>query len=34
MTEMYNGRWAMLGIIAGVVSYTFTGKSSSVSSDD
>ena len=26
MTEMYNGRWAMLGIIAGAVSYVATGK--------
>ena len=26
MTEMYNGRWAMLGIIAGAVSYLVTGK--------
>ena len=25
-TEMYNGRWAMLGIIAGALSYAFTGK--------
>ena len=26
MTEMYNGRWAMMGIIAGAVSYLATGK--------
>lgn len=26
MTEMYNGRWAMVGIIAGLVSYVGTGK--------
>ena len=26
MTEMYNGRWAMMGIIAGAVSYAATGK--------
>jgi hypothetical protein len=25
-TEMYNGRWAMMGIIAGAISYAFTGK--------
>lgn len=25
-TEMYNGRWAMVGIIAGAISYAFTGK--------
>ena len=25
-TEMYNGRWAMVGIIAGALSYAFTGK--------
>ena len=25
-TEMYNGRWAMVGIIAGFVSYAITGK--------
>ena len=24
--EMYNGRWAMMGIIAGAVSYLATGK--------
>ncbi len=24
--ERYNGRWAMLGIIAGVISYLSTGK--------
>ena len=24
--EKYNGRWAMLGIIAGAVSYALTGK--------
>ena len=24
--EKYNGRWAMVGIIAGVISYTITGK--------
>ena len=24
--ETYNGRWAMLGIIAGALSYTLTGK--------
>ena len=26
MTEMYNGRWAMMGIIAGAISYAATGK--------
>ncbi len=26
MTEMYNGRWAMVGIIAGAISYISTGK--------
>ena len=26
MTEMYNGRWAMMGIIAGLISYVATGK--------
>ena len=26
MTEMYNGRWAMVGIIAGAISYVITGK--------
>jgi len=26
MTEMYNGRWAMMGIIFGAVSYLATGK--------
>ena len=26
MTEMYNGRWAMMGIVAGAVSYLATGK--------
>jgi len=25
-TEMYNGRWAMVGIIAGAISYALTGK--------
>ena len=25
-TEMYNGRWAMMGIIFGAVSYLATGK--------
>jgi len=25
-TEMYNGRWAMMGIIAGAISYALTGK--------
>jgi len=25
-TEMYNGRWAMVGIIAGALSYAITGK--------
>ena len=25
-TEMYNGRWAMMGIIAGAISYAVTGK--------
>jgi hypothetical protein len=25
-TEMYNGRWAMVGIIAGFISYVSTGK--------
>ena len=25
-TEMYNGRWAMVGIIAGAISYLSTGK--------
>ena len=25
-TEMYNGRWAMVGIIAGFISYAITGK--------
>jgi len=25
-TEMYNGRWAMVGIIAGLISYVGTGK--------
>jgi hypothetical protein len=24
--ETYNGRWAMVGIIAGAISYAFTGK--------
>jgi len=24
--ETYNGRWAMVGIIAGVISYAITGK--------
>ena len=24
--EKYNGRWAMLGIIAGAISYSLTGK--------
>ena len=26
MTEMYNGRWTMMGIIAGAISYAATGK--------
>ena len=26
MTEMYNGRWAMMGIIAGALSYALTGN--------
>jgi hypothetical protein len=25
-TEMYNGRWAMVGIVAGALSYALTGK--------
>jgi len=25
-TEMYNGRWAMMGIISGFISYAITGK--------
>jgi hypothetical protein len=25
-TEMYNGRWAMIGIVAGAISYVATGK--------
>jgi hypothetical protein len=25
-TEMYNGRWAMVGIFAGAISYFITGK--------
>jgi len=25
-TEMYNGRWAMMGIISGLTSYLITGK--------
>ncbi len=24
--EKYNGRWAMVGIVAGAISYTLTGK--------
>ena len=24
--EMYNGRWAMMGIISGALSYAITGK--------
>ena len=24
--EKYNGRWAMVGIIAGIISYASTGK--------
>ena len=24
--EMYNGRWAMVGIVAGLISYVSTGK--------
>jgi len=24
--EKYNGRWAMLGFVAGIISYTFTNK--------
>ncbi len=26
MTEMYNGRWAMMGIVFGLISYAVTGK--------
>ena len=25
-TEVYNGRWAMMGIISGLISYAATGK--------
>ena len=25
-TEMYNGRWAMMGIVSGLLSYVITGK--------
>jgi len=25
-TEMYNGRWAMMGIVFGLISYAATGK--------
>jgi len=25
-TEMYNGRWAMMGIVFGLISYATTGK--------
>jgi len=25
-TEMYNGRWAMMGIVSGLLSYAVTGK--------
>ena len=32
--ETYNGRWAMMGIISGFISYAATGKFSSASSDD
>ena len=24
--EMYNGRWAMMGVVAGFISYAITGK--------
>jgi hypothetical protein len=24
--ENYNGRWAMMGFVAGLISYAFTGK--------
>jgi len=24
--EMYNGRWAMIGIVSGLISYTITGN--------
>lgn len=24
--EMYNGRWAMMGIVSGLISYALTGK--------
>ena len=24
--EMYNGRWAMIGIVSGLISYAITGK--------
>jgi len=24
--EMYNGRWAMMGIVSGFISYAITGK--------
>ena len=26
MTEMYNGRWAMMGIVMGFVAYAINGK--------
>ena len=32
--ETYNGRWAMMGIISGFISYAATGSSSSAFSDD
>ena len=31
--EMYNGRWAMMGIVSGRFSYAITGNSSSVFSE-
>ena len=31
--EKYNGRWAMMGIISGFISYAITGKFFLVSSD-
>lgn len=24
--EKYNGRWAMMGFVSGIISYAFTGK--------
>lgn len=24
--EMYNGRWAMMGVVSGLLSYAITGK--------